>query len=223
MPDEQITPRDYWRGRWRWAKANTKLWTADKFVSGPIVAIIALALQWREGIRLMIPTIQIAITVVGAYGIVLFGSLLMNWLYYAPVALERERREEIARIGTDLEKFRNPEKLISFQFERMDFGNRASTPIIVVRLQITNRGPAITIHGIRLCSDADPKIRYSPRFNGFAEPSTGIDFIRLDSNHVCNSFLEFNGSRTKQTWVLEYSDASHPRQRETIPPALYAD
>jgi hypothetical protein len=110
VPDEQITPREYWRGRWQWAKANTKLWTADKFVSGPIVAVIALALQWKEGIRLMIPTVQIAITVVGAYGIVLFGSLLMNLLYHAPVALERERSTTISERDSELTRIRKEQE-----------------------------------------------------------------------------------------------------------------
>ncbi len=99
-----ITESQYWAARFQWARANTDLWTRKKFVSGPIVGIIAYFLQWELGLRLMIPTLQFIITIIVAYFLVALFSLVGNWIYYAPVVLERERVGSIDDLTQDLKQ-----------------------------------------------------------------------------------------------------------------------
>lgn len=92
-----ITEHQYWRERRQWAFAHTELWTKGKFITGPIVGIVAFLLQWWLGLRLMSATLQFIATVIAAYFIVALGQFIANWIYYSPVVLERERADEIAR------------------------------------------------------------------------------------------------------------------------------
>src|SRR5690348_15130490 len=103
----------------------------------------------------------------------------------------------------------------------MDFSQPGGLLRIVVRLKITNRGPAITLHGIRLCSDSDPKLRLSPTHNGFDQRQLGVDHVRLESGDVRVGFLQFSGLRTNEVWVLEFQDPDNRIYRESIPTQLY--
>jgi hypothetical protein len=53
-----ITEREYWRARREWAFQHTELWTKGKFVTGPIVGIVAFLLQGWLGLRLIAATFQ---------------------------------------------------------------------------------------------------------------------------------------------------------------------
>ena len=127
-----------------------------------------------------------------------------------------EREQRILELTAP--KVRKPPLTISF--EHMDFGARAGSPIIVIRLKILNSGPVVTIHDIRLCSDTDPKISYTPSNNGFSDRLRSRNTIRVESGDALSNYLEFMGDAKKQKWVLEYSDAHDEKWKEPIPPEL---
>jgi hypothetical protein len=103
----QITEREYWRARREWAFQHTELWTKGKFITGPIVGIVAFLLQGWLGLRLIAATFQLIVTLIAAYFIVALVQLIANWIYYAPVADDRERAVAIADLKDELEKARN--------------------------------------------------------------------------------------------------------------------
>jgi hypothetical protein len=107
-----ITEREYWRERRQWAVASTDLWSRGKLVSGPLVGIIAYFLQWDLGLRLMVPTLQFIVTLIASYFLVACVQLVLNWVYYGPVALERERLETIHRRDNELEEIRKAQAAI---------------------------------------------------------------------------------------------------------------
>ncbi len=170
----------------------------------------------------MVPTLQFIMTLVCAYFLVALSQLVLNWGVYAPVALERERLDELARIRAENDKLTNPDNPVSIQFDSLEFGNRGPSPVIILRLKILNRHVASTLHEIRLCSDSDRKLRLPPAHNGFDQRAMGVDFIRIESGDVRHSYLEFNGSGHDLSWSFEYSDAFGREHRDAIPASKYS-
>jgi hypothetical protein len=224
-----LTEREYWRGRRKWAVAHTELWTRGKFISGPAVGILAFILQWEWGLRLVIPTVQFIVTLVAAYFVVALIQLLINWIYYAPVALERGRLDEITKLANENRKLKDSEKLVSFQFtqtvflEEMFLEEKQTPPVIIVHAKVLNHGgSALTLYDIRLTSESDHTISRRPSFNDF--PKHAIDDIRLGPGAVDIGYFRFDGSGIERNWALalEYLDNRGTRHREPIPAALSA-
>jgi hypothetical protein len=90
-----VAESEYWRERRKWGYAHTELFTKGKFITGPIIGIVAFLLQWWLGLRVGAATFQFIATLIVAYFAVAIVQLIANWIYYAPVALERERLNEI--------------------------------------------------------------------------------------------------------------------------------
>jgi hypothetical protein len=204
---------------WRWIIQIGRQARADvrELAVGLIIALAILFLQVHNRTVQPQDFKPDAISTFWPY-IAAIGLYLVYSTIRAPLILDREKTAKIDQLGSTLEQLQNPAKLVSFQFERLEFGVRMGTPVIVLRLTILNRGPAITLHGIRLRSGDGSTHRVSN--NGFDKDSVGRDYVRIDSNDARTAFFEFRGSYNGQAWSLEYSDASNQNQQEVIPSSL---
>jgi hypothetical protein len=216
-----LTEREYWRERRKWALAHTELWTRGKFISGPLVGILAFILQLEWGLRLVIPTVQFVVTLVAAYFIVALAQVIINWVYYAPVALERIRLREIEELTNENKNLnKKEEKPVTFQFTKVSFEQKPNATVIIVWAKVSNRlNFGHTIHNIRLTTHSDKTISLCPTLNAF--PKHNVDDIRFSSGMVEGGYLQFEWDGIDHDWILEYSDNRGNPHREPIPKELY--
>ncbi len=154
------------------------------------------------------------------YGVVVLWDWFGN-VRRLPAEIDSRRLSKIEELNAEVQHLKNPEKLVNLQFERIAFGQQASRQVIVLHLKILNRGLPTTLHGIRLCSTTDPKLRVRPSQNGFGEHQFGADYVRLEQGDVRSGFLEFGGTQREGDWLLEFADDKGTIHREPIPKNLY--
>lgn len=221
--------REYWRDARICARQNTELWTRSKFVSGLVVGIVACIFQWVFGLRAASLTLQFILTMVLAWAVVSVGQFLTNWFLYAPVAIDRRRREQIEKQAGEISQLQGQLQVpppLKVQFERMDFDNR--TDAIYLHVKILNSGPATTLHNWTLHSAANPKISARMTNTNLAKPGTSKRLIRFEAGEVITGFLDFRPgiSRDRVTslqtaWVLQFYDDKNREHRATVPDEVY--
>jgi hypothetical protein len=193
-------------------------------IVGLVLAILILFAQLHYGLVRKDVLGSNAMAIIWPY-LAVVGAYLVIQIARAPVVIDGERAQEIAVkihelavVTAENQELKNPEKLFSLEFKSFFCGLTAGSNLAIIHLKLFNRGPAITLHDIRLCSDDDPTLGLRPQHNGFAERNAANDYIPLQAGDARAGFFQFYiGQCQDQAWVLAFKDTNNKAYREAIP------